>query len=60
MIVILLKLLDFAENLHSEKFDGAEFIFVVILTPRKCCYPCGGDFNPKKCLETPYENLHSE
>ena len=33
-IVIFQKFLDFAENLRTEYFDGAEFIFDVILTPK--------------------------
>ena len=37
MIAIFLKLSDFAENLHSEKFDGAEFIFDVILNQKILC-----------------------
>ena len=42
MIAIFYKLSDFAENLHSELFDGAEFIFdvtltkKVLVTPRNC------------------------
>ena len=42
------KLLDFAENLHTEYFVSAEFIFDVILNPKICCDPWGY-FNPQKC-----------
>ena len=36
-----LKLLDLVENLYSEKFDGAEFIFDVILTQKVFVTPWG-------------------
>ena len=47
--MIFKKLSDFAEKLHSEEFDCAEFIFGVILTQKKIVTPLGG-FDPKTSL----------
>ena len=50
-----LKLLDLAENLNSEKFDGAEFIFDVILTQKKFWPSLGAILTPQN-VDLPYDN----
>ena len=59
VIVIFQKLLELAENLHSEQFDGAEFIFLCYFDPKKFWWPPRGIWTPQND-ETPYVSVFSK